>query len=297
MVADLSRYGVWTGGLDQQPSARAVEIVAELEAMGWGAVWIPEAVGRDPFVHAALLLAGTEKLVVATGIANIFARDAMAMNACWQTVTEAHPGRFLLGLGVSHRPMVEALRGHDYSSPLTAMRDYLARMDEAFYIGAPSAEPAERVLAALGPKMLELARDQARGAHPYLVPPEHTAQARAILGPDAFLAPEQKVVLETDPAGARDVARNALGMYLPSLPNYANNLRRLGYSEDDLTAPLSDHLVDALVAWGDIESVTARIRAHLDAGADHVAVQVLPMDDMDRVLRDQRTLAEALELG
>ena len=176
------------------------------------------------------------------------------------------------------------------------MRDYLARMDDAFYIGAPPSEPPERVLAALGPKMLGLARDQSRGAHPYLVPPEHTAQAREILGPETFLAPEQKVVLETDPAKAREVARNALGIYLPGLPNYANNLRRLGYSEDDLTAPLSDHLVDAVVAWGDIDAVTARIRAHHDAGADHVAVQVLPMDDMDRVIRDQHTIAAALDL-
>ena len=296
MVADLSRFGVWTGALDQQPSSRAVEIVAEFEAMGWGAVWIPEAVGRDPFVHAGLLLGGTERIVVATGIASIFARDAMAMNACWQTVSEAFPGRFLLGLGVSHRPMVEGLRGHDYSSPLTAMRDYLTRMDDAFFIGARPAQPPERVLAALGPKMLELAREQARGAHPYLVPPEHTAQAREILGPDALLAPEQKVVLETDPARAREVARATLAIYLPGLPNYANNLRRLGYSEDDLAAPLSDHLVDAVVAWGDIDAVTARIRAHHDAGADHVAVQVLPMDDVDRVVQDHRRIAEALEL-
>lgn len=296
MVADLSRFGVWTGGLDQQPSSRAVELVAELETMGWGAVWIPEAVGRDPFVHATLLLAGTERIVVATGIASIHARDAMAMNACWQSVSEAFPGRFLLGLGVSHQPMVEGLRGHDYSNPLGAMRDYLTRMDEAFYIGAPPAIPAERVLAALGPKMLELARDRTRGAHPYLVPPEHTAQARAILGPDALLAPEQKVILETDPVKAREIARAALAIYLPGLPNYANNLRRLGYSEEDLTAPLSDHLVDAVVAWGDVDAVTARIRAHHDAGADHVAVQVLPMTDPDRAARDHRTIAEALDL-
>lgn len=296
MVADLSPLGVWTFSLDQQPATRAVELAAELEEMGWGAIWLPEAVGRDPFVHATLLLSGTARLVVATGIANIYSRDAMAMNAVWQSVSEAFPSRFLLGLGVSHQPMVEGLRGHAYGPPLTAMRGYLDRMDEALFMGAPPTDPPERVLAALGPKMLGLARDRARGAHPYLVPPEHTAQAREILGPDAFLAPDQKVVLETDPVRAREIARGSLQIYLPALPNYANNLRRLGFSEDDLTAPLSDHLVDALVAWGDVETVTARIRAHHDAGADHVAVQVLPRDDIDTVMRDHRALAEALGL-
>ena len=247
--------------------------------------------------HATLLLSGTERIVVATGIANIYSRDAMAMNAVWQSVSEAFPSRFVLGLGVSHQPMVEGLRGHDYGPPLTAMRDYLDRMDGALFLGAPPTEPPERVLAALGPKMLGLARDRGRGAHPYLVPPVHTAQAREILGPHALLAPEQKVVCETDPARAREIARGSLGMYLPALANYANNLRRLGYSEEDLTAPLSDHLVDALVAWGTIDTIAARIRAHHDAGADHVAVQVLPRGDVDALMRDHRALADALGIG
>ena len=297
MVADLSPLGVWTFTLDQQPATRAVELAAELEAMGWGAIWLPEAVGRDPFVHATLLLAGTDRMVVATGIANIYGRDAMSMAAVWKSVSEAFPSRFVLGLGVSHQPMVEGLRGHEYGPPLTAMRDYLARMDGSLFLGAPPTEPPERVLAALGPKMLGLARDRGRGAHPYLVPPEHTAQAREILGPDALLAPEQKVVCETDPARAREIARGSLGMYLPALANYANNLRRLGYSEEDLTAPLSDHLVDALVAWGTIDTIAARIRAHHDAGADHVAVQVLPRGDVDAMMRDHRALAQALDIG
>ncbi len=294
MVADLSPLGVWTFALDQQPATRAVELAVELEEMGWGAIWLPEAVGRDPFVHAALLLSGTERVVVATGIANIYGRDAMAMNAVWQSLSEAFPSRFVLGLGVSHQPMVEGMRGHDYGPPLTAMREYLDRMDGSLFLGAAPSDAPERVLAALGPKMLGLARDRARGAHPYLVPPEHTAQARSILGSGALLAPEQKVVVETDPARAREIARGSLAIYLPALPNYANNLRRLGYSDEDLTAPLSDRLVDALVAWGDVETIATRIRAHHDAGADHVAVQVLQRATVDTLMEDHRLLAEAL---
>ncbi|HUV11014.1 MAG TPA: TIGR03620 family F420-dependent LLM class oxidoreductase, partial [Acidimicrobiia bacterium] len=150
--------------------------------------------------------------------------------------------------------------------------------------------------AALGPRMLGLARDRTDGAHPYLVTPEHTASAREILGPDRLLAPEQMVVLETDPTRAREIARGTLSMYLPGLPNYANNVRRLGFTDEDLTAPLSDRLVDALVAWGDAESIAARVRAHHDAGADHVAIQVLPFTDIEVVMRDHRTLADALGL-
>jgi probable F420-dependent oxidoreductase len=261
--------------------------------MGYGAIWIPEAVGRDPFVSAALLLSRTERITVATGIASIYARDAMAMNGCWQAVTEAFPGRFLLGLGVSHQPMVEGMRGGEYGPPLTAMREYLEAMDTALYFAAKPNTPPERVLAALGPKMLALARDMAGGAHPYNVPPEHTAVAREILGPDRLLAPDQKVILETDPSAAREIARDTLAIYA-NLPNYTNNLRRLGYTEEDLTPPLSDKLVDALVVWGDVETIRARIDAHHAAGADHVAIQVLPGDDIDRLMRDYGTLAEAL---
>ena len=174
--------------------------------MGWSAIWLPEAVGRDPFVHAALLLVATERCVVATGIASIHARDPMATNSAWQTLSEAFPGRFVLGLGVSHQPLVEDIRGGEYRAPLATMRAYLDRMDESLYFAAAPTEPPERVLAALGPKMLELARDRTHGAHPYLVTPEHTEQARAILGPDRLLAPEQKVLLETDPTRAREIA-------------------------------------------------------------------------------------------
>jgi len=292
--AELGPLGLWTFSLDQQPAGRARELATEIEEQGWGAIWIPEAVGRDPLIHATLLLEATARIVVATGIASIYARDPMAMNAGWRTVSEAYPARFLLGLGVSHQPMVEGLRGSEYKAPIATMRDYLERMDGALYLAAQPTEPPERVLAALGPRMLELARDHTRGAHPYLVTPEHTATARAILGPNRLLAPEQKVLLETEPTTARAVARQALAVYIPGLPNYVNNLRRLGFGDDDLTDPPSDRLVDALVAWGDVEAIAERVRAHHDAGADHVALHVLPDDDGERSLHDARTIGEAL---
>jgi probable F420-dependent oxidoreductase len=292
--ADLGRVGIWTFALDQLPAARAREAAAELETMGWGAIWIPEAVGRDPLVSAALLLSATQRCVVATGIASIYARDPLAMTSGWHALSEAFPNRFVLGLGVSHRPMVEGMRGGVYRAPLATMHAYLDGMDRAPYLAAPPTAPPERVLAALGPKMLQLARDRTRGAHPYLVTPEHTATARSILGPDRLLAPEQKVLLETDPDRARRIARESLAVYLPSLPNYVNNVRRLGFTDDDLGDPLSDRLVDALVAWGTIDSIAARIRAHHDAGADHVAVHVLPMGDPERVMADYWTLSAVL---
>ena len=293
MPANLGRVGVWTFALDLQPAARAGELAAELEEMGWGAIWIPEAVGREAPVNAALLLGATRRIAVGTGIANIYARDAMSMNAAWQTLSEAFPGRFLLGMGVSHQPSVEALHHQQYGPPLKTMREYLDRMDASLFVAATPTEPPERVLAALGPKMLELARDRARGAHPYFVPPEHTEIARTILADDRLLAPEQMVVLDTDPTRARAVARAAMSMYV-TLPNYANNLLRLGFTEDDLGGGISDRLVDAIVAWGDAETIAVRVQAHQDAGADHVCVQVLPFDDIDTVMHGYRTLADVL---
>jgi probable F420-dependent oxidoreductase len=294
---DLGRVGLWTFALDQQPASRAQELAAEIEAMGYGAIWIPDAVGRDPLVSSYLLLSGTTRIVVATGIANIYGRDPMAMNAGWNTVSEAFPGRFLLGLGVSHQPAVEGLRGHTYGPPLAAMREYLDAMDRALFLAAGPATPPQRCLAALGPKMLALAAERTRGAHPYFVPPEHTALARAAMGPDALLAPEQMVVLETDPARARQIAREAMRNYVPGLPNYTNNLRRLGFTDDDFAGDLSDRLVDAVVAWGDVDAIRDRVREHHDAGADHVAIQVLPFDDLERLRTQWRDLAAALEVG
>ena len=290
---DLGPVGIWTFVLDLQPIARAREVAAELEELGYGAIWVPDAVGRDPLVHAALLLGGTNRIAVGTGIAQIYGRDPMTMTGGWKTISEAFPGRFVLGLGVSHQPMVEGLRGQTYGPPLTAMREYLERMDTAMYVAAEPTEPPRRVLAALGPRMLALAAERADGAHPYNVPPEHTARAREILGPAKLLAPEQAVLLETDPVEARRIGREHMAIYL-ALPNYMNNLRRFGITDDDIADGGSDRLVDMLVAWGDVDAVRARVQAHLDAGADHVAVQVLTPERGTLPLDDWRKLAPAL---
>jgi probable F420-dependent oxidoreductase len=290
---DIEPFGLWTFALDLQPAGAAGEAAAELEALGYRTVWIPEAVGREPLVHAALLLSATSTLRVATGIASIYARDAMTAAAGHRSLEEAFPGRFVLGLGVSHQPMVEAIRGHRYDRPLTAMREYLDRMDHAIYAAPQPAHEPVRVLAALGPKMLRLAAERAAGAHPYFVPVEHTEVARATLGDGPLLCPEQAVVFETDPEVARGIARRHLAIYL-GLPNYTNNLRRFGFDDDDLGSGGSDRLVDAIVAWGDLDTVVARLQAHRDAGADHVAVQVLPHDDRALPMPEWRALAEAL---
>lgn len=290
---NLGSVGLWTFQLDLQPTTRVREVAAEIEDLGYGAVWIPELAGRDPLVSSALLLGATTQLVVATGIAGIYGRDPLAMACGHKTLTEAFPDRFLLGLGVSHAPAVEGLRGHTYGPPLTAMRTYLDAMDAAPYFAFAPETPARRVLAALGPKMLELAAARAAGAHPYFVPVEHTAIARDRMGADALLAPEQKVVLETDPDVARSVARAAMARYL-ALPNYTNNLLRLGYTDSDFGDGGSDRLVDAIVAWGDETAIRARVDAHHAAGADHVAVQVLPHEPTALPIDEWRRLAPAL---
>jgi probable F420-dependent oxidoreductase len=289
----LGRVGLWTYHLDLQPAAAARETAAELESLGYGAIWIPEAVNREPFVNSALLLGATESMVVATGIASVWARDAMTMAAGHLTLNEAFDGRFLLGLGVSHQPMVDYVRGHHYDKPLTKMREYLDAMDKAIYMAPRPAEEPRRVLAALGPKMLELAAAKALGAHPYFVPVEHTAFARDTLGDGPMLCPEQAVVLNTDAEQARAAARLHMATYL-TLPNYTNNLRRLGWGDDDLADGGSDKLVDAIVAWGDEDAIVARVQSHLDAGADHVCVQVLGSDAVALPLEQWRRLAEPL---
>jgi probable F420-dependent oxidoreductase len=289
---DIGRVGIWTFALDLQPAAKAQEAAAEIEALGYGAIWIPEALGREAFTNSALLLAGTRRIAIATGIANIWARDAMAMAAAQKTLAEAYADRFLLGIGVSHAPLV-GMRGHDYAKPLTAMRGYLDAMDSAPFMAAGPATPPKRVIAALAPKMLQLAAERAWGSHPYFVPPEHTVQARKILGKGPLLAPEQAAVLETDATKAREVARTHMSTYL-GLPNYVNNLKRLGFSDDDIANGGSDRLVDAIVVWGKIDDVVKRVRAHHAAGADHVCVQVLDPDPRVLPLRQWRELAPAL---
>lgn len=273
---DIGRIGIWQFQLDLVPSSQAVEHVDELDELGFGAVWSPEAVGREAFTSAALLLRGGTDITVATGIASIWARDAMAGSAAHKTLTEAYPDRFLLGLGVSHQPMVEGLRGHVYSKPYSAMKAYLDAMDAGLFMAAEPTSPPRRVLAALRPRMLELARDRADGAHPYFVPPEHTALAREALGPDKLLAVEQAVVLDTDPASAREKARSHTRTYA-GLPNYKGNIQRLdpSFTDEDFADAGSDRLVDHIVAWGAMDDVVARVQAHLDAGADHVCIQVI----------------------
>ena len=272
---------------------RSQEAVAELEELGFRAVWVPEAVGREPFANAALLLSAAKSLVVGTGIASMHARTAMTMQAGWKTLTEAFPDRFLLGIGTSHQPMVEGVHGHSYDKPYSTMVAYLDAMDRGMYFASAPTTPPQRVLAALGPKMLKLAAERGLGAHPYFVPVEHTVVAREAMGPDALLAPEQMAVFETDPTKAREIARRAMGTYL-GLPNYTNNLRRLGWGDDDLLNGGSDKLVDAIVVWGSLDTIVARVTAHLDAGANHVCVQVLPADGSALPMAEWRELASAI---
>ncbi|MCP3990593.1 MAG: LLM class F420-dependent oxidoreductase [Actinomycetia bacterium] len=289
---DIGTFGVWTSLLDLHPTKRVVEVVAELDEMGWGCLWRPEATGRDPMVTSALWLDACPRMAVATGIAQTYARHPLTTMAANRTLDEAFPGRFLLGLGVSHAPLVEGVRGLDYSTPLSDMAAHLDAMDAAPFTGlAPEGRPP-RVLAALGPKMLALSAAKADGAHPYFTTPEHTALAREIIGPDKFLAPEHMVLLETDPDRARRVARDNMARYL-QLPNYSRNLLRLGFTEDDVTS-VSDRLVDAIVLWGDLDSIVDRVRLHLEAGADHVCIQALVEDPATLPIDDWRRLAEAL---
>jgi len=273
---EVGGLGVWSP-LDSLAPGPAAEFAGQLEAWGYSALWCPEAVGRDPFSMFGYLARQTETLVLATGIANIYARDAMTMRAGRDTLAELSGGRFLLGLGVSHAPMVAGLRGHEYGKPVATMRAYLEAMEKAVYLAPPPPEPPPVVLAALRPRMLGLAARSTRGAHPYFVPPEHTARAREVLGPDRWLCPEQMVLRETDASKAREVARKNIAIYL-GLPNYRNNLMELGFAESEFENGGSDRLVDAIVAWGDEKAIDARIRAHLDAGADHVCIQAFRPD-------------------
>lgn len=289
---DFGRLGVWTW-LDTMPAPEALAFVRRVENWGYGTLWLPEAVGRDPLVLIAWLAGQTERLGFCTGIANIYARDPMAMRSIQQTLGELAPGRVAIGLGVSHAHLVQGVRGHEYRKPVSTMSAYLDAMEKALFMGQQAAEPAPLVLAALRPKMLGLAARRARGAHPYFVPPEHTRRAREILGKGPLLLPEQMVMLETDATKARAAARAAMAMYV-RLPNYQNNLRWLGYGDADFENNGSDRLVDAIVAWGDERAIAARVKEHHDAGADHVCIQPLRSDG--KPVPDERIL-EALAPG
>jgi probable F420-dependent oxidoreductase len=269
----LKNLGVWAS-IDPLPAAETAALAKRVEAWGYGALWIPEALGRDVFSSSAWLLANTTNLVVASGIANIYARDAFSAASAQKGLNEQSGGRFLLGLGVSHIPMVEGLRNHQYGKPVATMRAYLKAMAGTTYGSVAPAVAPKTILAALGPKMLELSRELADGAHPYNVPPEHTRTAREILGAGKLLCVEQGAILETNPARARAAARQFLSVYL-GLPNYVENWKRLGFSDTDVAGAGSDRLIDAVVVWGDEKTIRARIDEHWQAGADHVCVQAI----------------------
>lgn len=288
---EVGKLGVWTF-FDAMPAADAAEAARRIEALGYPTLWVPEAIGREALAGAAWLLAATTKLNIATGIANIYARDAMTMAAGRATLAEQSGGRFLLGIGVSHRPLVTGVRKHDWSKPYSHMVEYLDRMDKALFMAKGPENDPGRLLAALGPKMLQLSASRANGSHPYFTTPEHTEIARKEMGNDSLLAPEQMVVVETDPVEARRIARAGMKIYL-GLPNYFNNLVRLGFTEADRADGGSDRLVDAIVAWGTPEQIAARVKQHHDAGADHVCVQVL-QDGMAMPEKQWRALAPAL---
>jgi probable F420-dependent oxidoreductase len=268
---ELGRLGVWVG-MDRMSAAAGAAFAKRVEGWGYGALWLPESRGRNALVHSAWLLANTQKLVVATGIANIYARDPMAMANGQRALAEQSDGRFLLGVGVSHRPMVEGLRHHTYGKPVATMRAYLQAMREAPYQAPPPRETPPIVVAALAPRMMALSGEFADGAHPYNTTPAHTAQAREILGPGKILAPEVWVLLETDPVTARRAARDALSHYL-QLENYVNAWRLQGFADADMAGGGSDRFIDAIVAWGDEDAIRGRIQQHWDAGADHVCIQ------------------------
>jgi probable F420-dependent oxidoreductase len=267
----LGKLGVWVP-MDGMTAAAAAEFAKRVEGWGYAALWLPESRGRNALVHSAWLLANTKKLIVATGIANIYARDPMATANGQRALAELSDGRFLLGLGVSHRPSVEDLRGHHYDRPVATMRAYLEAMAKVPYGAPPPREAPLVILAALGPRMMALSGEKADGAHPYNTTAAHTAEARHILGPGKLLCPEVWVLLEQDAATARRAAREALSRYM-QLENYVNSWRREGFGDADLAGGGSDRFVDAIVAWGDEAAIRKRIEAHWLAGADHVCIQ------------------------
>src|SRR5512135_120259 len=293
LASRMGRAGVWSFALQRLAAAAEGEAARDYESLGFPSLWIPESLGsKDVFAHSAILLGATERIVVATGIANVYARDPMAMANGAKALGEAHPGRFVLGIGVSHAPSV-ATRGSEYGKPIETMTAYLDAMAAAQYAAPEPDPPVPLVLAALGPRMLELAASRADGAHPYFVPVDHTPVARRHLGAEPFLGVEQAAVLATDRSAGLRIARAFAKNYL-ALPNYANNLRRLGWSDDDGAGEGREALVDAVIAIGDVDAIVRRVRAHLEAGADHVCLQLREERSTDPALAAYRELAAAL---
>lgn len=272
---DTGKLGVWYF-FDGVSSADAATTAQRLEQLGYGTLWIPETVGKNPFVLASWLLANTSTLNLATGIVNIYHREPGVTMAAQKSLAEQSNGRFLLGMGVSHKPLVEGVRKLKYGPPVATMRTYLEQMSSAPYTALEAAETAETVIAALGPKMLDLAAEQCAGVHPYFTAPEHTRMARERLGAGPKLCVEQKVILETDANKAREAARPVAKIY-NRLPNYRNNWLRMGLSEDDCDN-LTDRFIDTTFAWGTADAIKARIQEHMDAGASHVCIQPVHPD-------------------
>jgi probable F420-dependent oxidoreductase len=301
---ELGRVGIWTFAFEGQPAGRVRESASEIEELGYGALWYGEAFGRDTVGQAWLLLSATRRITVASGIANIAYREPIDTANATRTLGEAFPGRYVLGLG-GHRVSGTVQQGEGPRAPgvgraVHTMRAYLDAMDavDAAPAHSPVPDPApRRVLAALGPKMLELAAERSWGAHPYFVPVEHTARAREIMGPKAFLGVEQAVVLDTDLGRARELATAHVAMYLTLAPHQQANVRRLGFGDADTVGGPSRRLVDAIVAYGDTEAIRRRVQQHFDAGADHVCLQVLTADPTALPEREWRELAPALLSG
>jgi len=285
MTIDLGKVGIWSMELRFGDPGETREAAAELDDLGFGALWVPGGIDDGVLGDVERLLGATRRMVIATGILNLWKHDPADVAAWWQGLPDAHKGRVMLGIGVSHGPII----GDAWRKPLGATRDFVTRAAGA---GLPG---NAMCLAALGPKMLELAAEKTAGAHPYLVDPEHTAMARKIMGPGRLLAPEQGVILQDDPAKAREAGMAALTHYR-NLPNYRNNWLRLGYREEEVET-VADRLFDGLFAWGGMDRIVARVKAHHDAGADHVCLQVISGamgGEMDTVRQSYRELAAAL---
>ncbi len=285
----LSGTGIWSGNLRYGDTGEVAALATELESLGFSALWIPD-VGGDVFTPLDNLLGATHTATIATGILNVWMHTPIEAAAGHARLTAEHGPRFLCGLGISHRPLIDRVTAPGtFQKPLQTMSDYLDGLD-----AAPTPLAVEdRIIAALGPKMLELARRRTAGTHPYLVTPELTEAARAGIGPDGLVASEQGVVLETEPIKAREIARLHLKTYL-GLPNYSNNWKRQGFTDDDIADGGSNRLVDALVVWGDEATIAARVQAQRDAGADHVCIQVLTEDPRAFPVDQWRALAPSL---
>lgn len=289
--ARLGRVGVWTFAFDALPAGDVRDAAAAIETLGYPALWVPEGgSSREIFAHLSLLLASTARITVCSGIANVTARHHEAMAGGARTLADAYGERVVLGMGIGHQSTA-GRRRQEWDDPVRRMSAYVDGMDGA-RAGPDPEVPVRRLIAALGPRMLGVAATKALGAHTYFVPVEHTARAREILGPEPVLAVEQTAVVSSDPAVARGIARPWAADYL-ELPNYANNWRRLGYG-DELGDGGSDRLIDAAFAWGDASSIATRVREHLDAGADHVCIQVISGRDDDACLPALRDLAAGL---